>query len=121
MEEVLFKDVLSYITGWTTFIILVMLWFTYRIWQFGKKHPEIFQPDTTAEDKQKLLQKAELRRQYHNKSILAVLTAFVWVIGIVVICLNFDRSAATGQSWFLLVFATLAVIWIILQIKGKKK
>lgn len=120
-QEVLFKDVQLYIVGWTIFILFVLLVLTYRIQRFGKKHPEIFQPDNTREDKQKLLQKAEWRRQYHNQTMVAISTMFVWMIGIIVICLHFDSSTATGRSYFLLVFTALAGVWILSQIKRKQK
>ena len=111
-QEILFKDVLPYIEIWTFAIVFLISALTYSIWRIGKKHPEIFKPDTTAENKQTLLQREDLRRQYNNKCMLSVSFVFVWMIGIAAICLCFDKSELTTQGWFILLFAAVAILWI---------
>lgn len=70
--EIMFADVRPYIMIWTGFVIMFLLTMIVYFRHFQKQHPEIFQPDTTADDKQWLHHKNELRRQYYNKSILSV-------------------------------------------------
>ncbi|MBR1605542.1 MAG: hypothetical protein IJ660_05505 [Alphaproteobacteria bacterium] len=118
-QEVLLSNVLPYIQVWTLTIISILLVLTYRIWRFGKQHPEIFQQNTAIRDKQKLLQKAELQRQYHNKSMLAISVIFVWIIGMAVICFGFERALLLIQGWFLLVFAACCILWVVSLIKRK--
>ena len=118
-QEVLLKDVLTYICVWTLAIACILLVLAYCLWQFGKKHPEIFQQDTAIRDKQKLLQKAELQRQYHNKSMLSISIIFVWIIGMILICFGFERSSLPTQGWFLLVFSVCCILWVLSLIKRK--
>ena len=120
-QEVLLSNILPYIQVWTLTIISILLVLTYRIWRFGKQHHEIFQQNTAIRDKQKLLQKAELQRQYHNKSMLAISIIFVWIIGMVVICFGFEKSSLPTQGWFLLVFAVCCILWVVSLIKRKPK
>ena len=118
-QEVLLKDVLPYIWVWTLAIVCILSVLAYRLWRFGKKYPEIFKPDTTAEDKQLLIQKAELRRQYNNQSMISIAVIFVWTIGMVVICFGFAGSAPTIQGWGILVFAICIILWILSMIQRK--
>ena len=118
-QEVLLSNVLPYIEIWTFAIIAVLSVLTYRIWRFGKQHPEIFQRDTAIRDKQKLLQKAELQRQYHNKSMLSISIIFVWIMGMVVICFGFEGTLLPTQGWFLLAFALCCLLWVLFLIKRK--
>lgn len=120
-QEVLLKDVLPYIWVWTVAIACILSVFAYRIWRFGKKYPEIFKPDTTSEDKQLRIQKAELRRQYNNKSMVSISIIFVWMIGIVVICLRIESKAPTSQGWFILSLAVLGILLILTSFIRKPK
>ena len=119
-KEVLLKDILPYIEVWTWTIILIMSVLVYQIWRFQKQHPEIFQSDTTAEDKRWLKEKAEMRRQYHNQAILSFSVVFVWMIGMVVICF-FAGSVSTTQGWFIVVFAVCAILWVLSLVQHKPK
>ena len=119
-QEVLLSNVLPYIQVWTLTIIWILLVLTYRIWRFGKQHPEIFQQDTAIRDKQKLLQKAELQRQYHNKSMLAISIIFVWIIGMVMICFGFERSSQP-QGWYLQALSVCTILWILSLLQRKLK
>lgn len=120
-HTVLVKDVLPYIWVWTVMIAFILLALVYHLWRFGKKYPEIFNSDTTAEDNQSKIQKTELRRQYGNKSMLSISIIFVWVIGIVAICCGFDSSVMTRQGWFLLAFAACAILWILSSMRRKPR
>lgn len=120
-HEVLVRDVLPYIEIWTGFIIAILLLVTYHIWSLGKQHPEIFQPDTTAEDKQMRRQKAELRRQYNNQTIKALSLSFVWMIGMIIICFGFNSQSLTNQAWFILVVLSGGLLLMILLIHQKPK
>ena len=119
-QEVLFRDVLPYIEAWTLVIAIVMLVFIYNIWRFGRKHPEIFKKDDKSENLQVLDHRAELRRQYHNKSVWAMLLTSVWMLGMMAIFLWFDSSSPNVQSWFLQVFALVFIVWFLLQIQRKR-
>ena len=120
-QEILFKDILPYLQLWTGIVILILLISAYRIWRFGKQHPEIFQPDTTAESKDLRIRKAELRKLYNNKSMMSISVIFVWIIGVVLICYVFDFSAMDARGWFLLLFAVFAVLWVISSLQQKSK
>lgn len=124
-HEVLLKDVLPYIWVWTLAIVAVLSVLAYRLWRFGKKYPEIFKPDTTAEDRQSRLQKAELRRQYNNQSIASLAFIFVWPVGMVVICFGSAGStlgsALTIQGWFMIVFAICIILWVLSMVQRKPK
>lgn len=120
-QEVLLKDVLPYMWYWTFVIALILLIQAYRLWRFGKKHPEIFQPDTTAEDKRLLFQKAEWRRCYQNQSMLSLSIAFVWIIGIVIISIGFDNASPHNQGWFLVGLSFFMILWVLSLIKRKPK
>lgn len=119
--DVLLRDVLPYIWAWTLTIAFVLLILAYWLWRFGKQHPEIFQPYTTSADNQMRRQKAELQRQYNNKSMLSISVIFIWMIGMVVICFGFDGLQQTFQGWFIVVFAVLIIIWIVSMIQRKPK
>lgn len=119
--EIMFADVRPYIMIWTYLIVAFLLAMLCYFWRFKKQHPEVFQPDTTADDKQKIAQKNELRRQYYNKSILSVSVVFVWIIGIVIICFDFDYSAISNQGWFLLGFAVIVILWVLSMTQQKKQ
>ncbi|MBO6281957.1 MAG: hypothetical protein J6N49_05460 [Alphaproteobacteria bacterium] len=119
--EVLAKDVLPYIQVWTLAIIFVLLILTYHLWHFGKKYPEIFQEDTSAEDQKIRLRKAELRRRYNNKSMLSISVIFIWMIGMVGICFGFESSALTAQGWGILALAVYAVLWVLSMLQRKPK
>ena len=99
------------------FLLTMIVYFR----RFQKQHPEIFQPDTTADDKQWLHHKNELRRQYYNKSMLSISVVLVWMIGMVVICFGFDASAITNQGWFLLGFAVIVILWVLSMTQHKKQ
>ena len=120
-QEVLLKDVLPYIWVWTVMIAFILLALAYHLWRLGKKYPEIFNSDTTAENSLSKIQKAELQRQYNNKSMLSITIIFVWMIGIVAICCGFDSSAMTKQGWFLLIFAICAILWILSLLQRKPR
>ena len=117
--EIMFADVRPYIMIWTGFVIMFLLTMIVYFRHFQKQHPEVFQPDTTADDKQWLHHKNELRRQYYNKSMLSVSVVFVWIIGIVIIC--FDYSAISNQGWFLLGFAVIVILWVLSMTQQKKQ
>ena len=119
--EIMFADVRPYIMIWTYLIVAFLLAMLCYFWRFKKQHPEVFQPDTTADDKQWLHHKNELRRQYYNKSMLSVSVVFVWIIGIVVICFDFDYSAISNQGWFLLGFAVIVILWVLSMTQQKKQ
>lgn len=121
MKELLVKDVLSYIQIWTGMVIIFLLGIITHLWRFKRRHPEISEPDTTADDKQWLHHKNELRRQYYNKSMLSVSVVFVWIIGIVIICFDFDYSAISNQGWFLLGFAVIVILWVLSMTQQKKQ
>ena len=118
MQEILLKDVLPYIQMWTGVIIAVLIMVIYYFWRFERQHPEIFQPDTTADDKQWLYQKAELRRQYHNKTMMSFVIVFVWMLGMVLICLGFSP---TQSGWFMLFFIGLIILWVVSLMQHKSK
>ena len=119
--EIMFADVRPYIMIWTGFVIMFLLTMIVYFRHFQKQHPEIFQPDTTADNKQRIAQKNELRRQYHNQSMLSISVVFVWIIGIVVICFDFDYSAISNQGWFLLGFAVIVILWVLSMTQQKKQ
>lgn len=119
--EIMFADVRPYIMIWTGFVIMFLLTMIVYFRHFQKQHPEVFQPDTTADDKQRIAQKNELRRQYHNQSMLSISVVFVWMIGVVVICFGFDGSAITNQGWFLLGFAVIVILWVLSMMQQKIK
>ena len=121
MEQILFLDVLPYIGVWTFANAFVLALLTYYFWRFGKKHPEIFQPDRKGEDQRQLLQKESLRQEYHNKSLIALSIIFVWMIGLVTIFFVFDPSTISIQEWFVLVVAICAVLLILSNMQGKSK
>ena len=104
------QDVIPYIQVWTGVIIAILIMMLYHFRRFEKQHPEIFQPDITADDKQWLYQKAELRRRYHNKTMMAFAVVFIWMAGMVLICLGF---APTNQGWFMLIFAMFLILWVL--------
>ena len=116
MNEVLLKDVMLYIQIWTGAIIFFLFGMLYYFWRFKKQHPEVFQPDTTVEDKRWRQQKAELQRQYNNKVMLSLAVVFIWIIGMMLICNNF---ASTGRGWFLLVYALCAALWVMSLMRKK--
>lgn len=118
---VLFTDICPYIVVWTFVIILILLVFVCKIWRFGKKHPEIFRPDTTAEDKQMRIMKAELRRRYTNKLMQSLLLIFIWMIGVIAICFAPNSSTLSGQAWFILAYAMCGILWVLLFIQRKPK
>lgn len=118
-QDILLKDVLPYIWAWTLTIAFVLLVLAYRLWCFGKQHPEIFQPDATSADKQMCRQKAELRRQYHNQSMISISFIFIWVIGMIAICFGFNGFQLTFQGWFVVGFAVLIIIWMLSMIQCK--
>ncbi len=119
--EIMFADVRPYIMIWTYLIVAFLLVMLCYFWRFKKQHPEVFQPDTTADDKQWLHHKNELRRQYYNQSMLSISVVFVWMIGMVVICFGFDGSAITNQGWLLLCFAFVAILWVLSMMQQKIK
>ena len=119
--EIMFADVRPYIMIWTGFVIMFLLTMIVYFRHFQKQDPEIFQPDTTADNKQRIAQKNELRRQYHNQSMLSISVVFVWIIGIVVICFDFDYSAISNQGWFLLGFAVIVILWVLSMTQQKKQ
>ena len=122
-HEVLLKDALPYIEVWTVVwtvaIIAILLILACHIWRFGKKHPEIFQKDADTDEKNAASQKAELRRQYHNKTMISMSVAFIWAIGMLVICYAFDGSTLKNQAWFLLIIIVASVLWVLSMIKRK--
>ena len=118
---IMFADVRPYIMIWTYVIIVFLLAMLCYFWRFKKQNPEVFQPDTTADEKQWLQHKNELRRQYYNKSMLSISVVFVWMIGIVIICFDFDYSAISNQGWFLLGFAIIAILWVLSMTQQKKQ
>ena len=109
-QDILVQDVIPYIQVWTGVIIAILIMMLYHFWRFEKQHPEIFQPDTTAERKQWRYQKAELRRQYHNRTMMSFVIVFVWMLGMMLICLGFSP---TRSGWFMLVFVGLIILWIV--------
>ena len=118
MENILVKDVLPYMKIWTSIIIVFLFSVLFYLKKFKKHHPEIFQSDTTADNKRWLKQKAELRRQYHNMARLGLIASFVWIIGMMLICLHF---APLGRGWFLLVIALCAILWVLSLMQRKSK
>ena len=118
---IMFADVRPYIMIWTYVIVVFLLAMLCYFWRFKKQNPEVFQPDTTADEKQWLQHKNELRRQYYNKSMLSISVVFVWMIGIVIICFDFDYSAISNQGWFLLGFAIIAILWVLSMTQQKKQ
>ena len=120
-QDVLLRDVFPYIEIWTLLIAAILAALAYHIGCFGKKYPEIFRPDTTAEDKRLLLQKEELRRQYNNKSMMSFSVIFVWMIGMFLICFGFNGFASTMQGAFIFVFSVCILLWIVSLIQRKPK
>lgn len=118
MQDVLLKDVLPYIQMWTGVIIAILIMVIYYFWRFERRHPEIFQPDTTADDKQWLHRKAELRRRYHNKAMMAFVVVFIWMVGLTLIFLGF---APTNQGWFMLIFAVFLILWVLSLMQRESK
>ena len=106
MEELLVKDVLPYIQIWTGMVIVFLLWLSGNLWRFKRHHPEISEPDTTADDKRLLLQKAELRRQYNNKVMFSFVVVFLWAAGMILICTG---ARPTAYTWSVLVVIVLAM------------
>lgn len=115
-QDILLKDVLPCIQIWTFFIASVLLLLLYWLLRFKKEHPDIFQPDTTADNHQTLRQKAELRRQYNNKSILAVSISLAWICGIALACNYF---VPTIQNFFIFGFIVLVILWIFSLLQHK--
>jgi len=118
-QDVLLKDVLPYIEVWTGIAIVVLLISAYKLWNFSRKHPEIFQADKTSDTPAQRSEKAELRRQYNNKLVLYLSFIFVWVIGMVAICFGFNSFQLTFQEWSLLTLSVLIIIWILSMLKRK--
>ena len=118
-HAVLVKDVLPYIEVWTIAIIAILSALACHIWRFGKKHPEIFLPDADTDKKDVAAQKEELCRQYHNKTMISMLIAFIWAIGMLVICYAFDGSTSKNQGWFMLIILAVIVLWVLSMIKRK--
>ena len=120
-QNVMVEDVMPYIVAWSFLITLILGVITLRSWKFGQHHPEIFKPDTTAEDLLERQQKAELRRQYNNQSMLFFSLVFIWVIGTVAISLRFLNSATTTMGWKVIAISGLAIVWILSMVQRKSK
>jgi hypothetical protein len=120
-QNVMVENVMPYIVAWSFLITLILGVITLRSWKFGRQHPEIFKPDTTAEDLRERQQKAELRRQYNNQSMLFFSLVFIWVIGTVAISLRFLNSATTTMGWKVIAISGLAIVWILSMVQRKSK
>lgn len=120
-QNVLLGDVMPYILAWTMIITLILSVFVHRSWKFGKRHPEIFKPDTTAETKQERLQKAELRRQYNNQAMVFFSLVFAWMIGTIIIIFCSLNSASSTQGWYIITISVLAIIWLFMMMQRKPK
>lgn len=105
MKELLVKDVLPYIQIWTGMVIIFLLGIITHLWRFKRRHPEVFEPDTTADDKLWLSQKAELRRQYNNKVMFGFVVVFLWAAGMILIC----SARPTAYTWSVLAVIILAL------------
>lgn len=105
MKELLVKDVLPYIQIWTGMVIVFLLWLSGNLWRFKRRHPEISEPDTTADDKLWLSQKAELRRRYNNKVMFGFVVVFLWAAGMILIC----SARPTAYTWSVLAVIILAL------------
>ena len=92
MEQFVILNEMKIAFIWTIMVLVALLMTNYQMWRLGKKHPEIFQPDTTADDKRWLVQKAELRRQYYNRFILSFMIMMIWSIALIIFMSWLDQA-----------------------------
>ncbi len=118
MKEILFKDVVPYMQIWSSIILVVLIVLTYQIWRFSKKYPQIFMRDTTADSKQHLQEKAELRRIYHNKTMSFFVFVFVWMLGMFAICYGF---APDNRSLYVSAIAFMFLLLVVSMMQRKPK
>lgn len=114
METIFLKDVLPAIQLWTLAVIacLSLLWC--YMWKFKKKNPEIFEPDTTAENKQMRQRKNDLRGKYYKMIVFSFAIMFLWIAGVVVILSPYMQARQSGMVLgvvLFIAFCVLADVW----------
>lgn len=82
MEQILIANSALYPHLWTSVCLLIFLVLFFNLYRMKKNHPEIFEPDTTADSEQCLLEKEEIRRQYGNNVRGMFLIFLCWLVGL---------------------------------------
>lgn len=116
--EFLSESLLPYIRIWTIVIIIYLVAFGYYLWRFKKQNPEIFEPDTTADNPQWLCRKKELQQRFFNKVMVPFVMTFVWMAGIIIIV---SAPLRTRQTGMILSVVSVLILFALINIMRKPK